>query len=902
MHPRKYILFVLLTALPVQAQTDSVYSDALGAGWDNWSWSGTYTFSNGSPIHVGTASIRCDQDGWGGLSLRHAAIASNAYQYLEFYIHGGTTGGQLLDVFLENDSSQPCSGTVNVEDYIVGGGGVVAGAWRQVSIPLTALPVTQASFTRVDIRNRTGDAITYYLDDITLRQTATAPPVVRSVRAANQLTVIAFFDTGLTTNSASSTGNYELLSGTDAHYATRKKPAAANYDSARWRVALTFTNDFLTGARYTLYVNHVTNLAGVAIAPDTGGSFGLSNHTVQVNAFAQVHPISPLIYGLSWAPSTNYLADIGATVNRWGGNHSSTYNWVSNAFNTANDWYFENNNWAANLDAYRPYSNAVVFANSMAAAGVNPVLTVPLLPYVAKNHTSVSFSVAKYGPQEDTDPYRPDAGNGISTNGQPIVNNPLDSGMTNTVGIQAQWLRHILSNAPAPAFFACDNEMDIWGSTHRDWHPAAVTYNEMWNVFTNFAIMARTESPQSQILAPVSCCWWYYWNSAAGGDDKTAHGGEDFLPWFLDKAAQYEQQSGQRLLDYLDIHYYPDTFWNAGTDVTNAAVRLRGTRDLWDPTYKNEGWIGDDQWATQTQPNRNYVQLIPRFKTLIAQHYPSTKLALTEWNWGADTTLNGALALADVLGILGREDLDLATYWTCPNADSPAYQAFKLYRNFGNISIAATTNDPNLFAAYAAKDATDVLTLIVINKNPAFDYSTALQFTNYIPAPTATVYQVSSANLSAILQEPDILNATTNFNFIFPAYSATLLQFTPADTDADGMPDFWEQTNGLNRLDPADANSDADGDGFTNRQESLAGTNPQSPDSALRIIDVTPTGLISFSTASNKFYRVEHCDDLATGEWLPLTNNIPGTGSLLEIQDPTATIAPQRFYRARLLP
>ena len=93
--------------------------------------------------------------------------------------------------------------------------------------------------------------------------------------------------------------------------------------------------------------------------------------------------------------------------------------------------------------------------------------------------------------------------------------------------------------------------------------------------------MARTESPLSRILAPVSCCWWYYWNSAAGDADKTAHGGVDFLEWFLDKAAQYEQQSGQRLLDYLDIHYYPDTFWNSGTDVTNAAVRLRGTRDLW---------------------------------------------------------------------------------------------------------------------------------------------------------------------------------------------------------------------------------------------------------------------------------------------------------------------------------
>lgn len=46
------------------------------------------------------------------------------------------------------------------------------------------------------------------------------------------------------------------------------------------------------------------------------------------------------------------------------------------------------------------------------------------------------------------------------------------------------------------------------------------------------------------------------------------------------------------------------------------------------------------------------------------------------------------------------------------------------------------------------------------------------------------------------------------------------------DDDNDGMTDEYEETYGLNRLDPFDAEEDLDGDGYTNLQESEAGTDP----------------------------------------------------------------------------
>jgi len=46
------------------------------------------------------------------------------------------------------------------------------------------------------------------------------------------------------------------------------------------------------------------------------------------------------------------------------------------------------------------------------------------------------------------------------------------------------------------------------------------------------------------------------------------------------------------------------------------------------------------------------------------------------------------------------------------------------------------------------------------------------------------------------------------------------------DGDDDGLPDEWERSVGLNPSNPNDADEDLDGDGFTNREEYEAGTNP----------------------------------------------------------------------------
>jgi hypothetical protein len=67
---------------------------------------------------------------------------------------------------------------------------------------------------------------------------------------------------------------------------------------------------------------------------------------------------------------------------------------------------------------------------------------------------------------------------------------------------------------------------------------------------------------------------------------------------------------------------------------------------------------------------------------MIAENYPGRGISIGEWNFGAEGHISGALALAEVLGRFAEGGVSSAYYWTAPKQNSPAYWAFRAYRNF----------------------------------------------------------------------------------------------------------------------------------------------------------------------------------------------------------------------------
>jgi hypothetical protein len=479
-------------------------------------------------------------------------------------------------------------------------------------------------------------------------------------------------------------------------------------------------------------------------------------------------------------------------VVRWGGNATSRYNWKTFTNNAAADWYFEDFGYSEIGDG-----DSIKYIQDVKAAGSNPLLTMVMLPWVAKP-SGWSFSVAKYGPQCGADPYNPDAGDGVQADCQTVMtgNDPTDANVElkdspqngdppGTV-YREQWAAALATAfGSAPHFYNMDNEIDIWSGTHRDIHPNPSAYDEMRDTYLAEAGALKGWDANAIRLGPVSCCWWFYWNGA-DNNDKGAHAGLDFLPWWLNEVYWQDQLAGTRSVDVFDIHAYPDGPDTSGyTQAQKRALSLRIYRDYWDPKYVSESSTINQQWATFIQPKKRIPFRIPRMRALANMIYPRTPLSFTEWSaaFAGESDFSTALADADAYGILGRERVYLASRWVAPDPANPNYQALKLFRNydgrhhaFATTSVSATNDgNANLFSSYAALDpAGKTLTLMVINKDPQTSVQTQFIVKGFIPK-RVTTYTLSPKSPTRIAaSSPKGWTSARKLG----AYTATLLVAT----------------------------------------------------------------------------------------------------------------------------
>jgi hypothetical protein len=500
---------------------------------------------------------------------------------------------------------------------------------------------------------------------------------------------------------------------------------------------------------------------------------------IDVSVYDQRHSISPYIYGAGFPESQAAVSSERISVSRWGGNATSNYNWTNGATNAGSDWYFEN----------RASGSLGDWMRMVEAGGSAPIVAVPMLDWVAKDETSYSYSVAKYGPQQKTDPYKPDAGNGKTADSRPIVvsdqrdayvpllDSPKPSDPPGAVYRDA-WIRQLAREfADHPHFYECDNEPEIWSSTHQDCHPLPATYQELGDRFVRTARLIKDNDPQALVGGPVASGWWFYWNSAEGAPDKAANGGIDYLPWWIASVAAADRADNRKSLDMLDVHAYLDYDTTGLSNEAADAMRLRCTRQYWDPTYRDEGWIGRNSDVTKSQPLPRNLALIPRLTAVLGALYPTVdKLVFSEWSLdGNDNSIVTALADADAYGIFGREGLFGAMRSTAPKTDSKCASALAMYRSFGTVSIDAHSSlDPNVFSAYAAMtDDGSTLTVMAINKDP-FDPVTAdIRFSGFKPT-TFTSYTLT-ADLPGTISNPD---QAALMPYTFAPYSETLLCFS----------------------------------------------------------------------------------------------------------------------------
>ncbi|HEY2857157.1 MAG TPA: glycoside hydrolase family 44 protein [Terracidiphilus sp.] len=571
----------------------------------------------------------------------------------------------------------------------------------------------------------------------------------------------------------------------------------------------TYTPDASSSSTYSTS----TGTAPIAVT-----SPGSSRLTVTIDTLANRHQISPYVYGINTTNSDN-ISGMSPGLVRFGGNPTSNYNWKLFTYNAGGDWYFEDFG-LGNTGGL--INDSVKLVNYTVGAGSHMLTTMPMLNWVAKesengsNH-NWSFSVATFGAQCSHDPYNSDAGNGL----KPDCSTPITSSvatnayypLVDTAGdcttgdclardAYAQSLSAAFGTATCEVpysdisschFYDLDNEPEIWDGSHRDVHPVHPGYTELSSLFETDAANLKEWDPSAVRFGPVTCCWNYWWTAGPGGDDKNAHGGIDYLPWWLNQIYWQDQINGARTLDVFDLHAYvgPNVSTSGFTDTQLRAAAAGVYRTWWDPTYYNQSYDAD--WITMTQPNRGVTFAIPRMKALVNAVYPGTPLSFSEWEsflvpqseWDFAT----ALSDADAFGIMGREGLSFSTRWGGPDATDgttnqphPNYQTLQLYtaHGFGSLSVSDQTNtNPDLVNGFAALDSTGTkLTIMVLNKDPNNAANVTFNL-NGFNAATCTAYTLASTNPGAITTSASAAWSATQS---FAPYTVTLLIVDGAET------------------------------------------------------------------------------------------------------------------------
>jgi Glycoside hydrolase family 44/PA14 domain/Fibronectin type III domain len=529
----------------------------------------------------------------------------------------------------------------------------------------------------------------------------------------------------------------------------------------------------------------------------------LAPAVVGVDAGANVHAIDPNVYGSAFA-TTAQLADLHLPLNRDGGNASDTYSFAQDATNHGSDWYFE-----SIASGSGNGQGMDQFVSDSQAGGAQPSITLNLFDWAAKlgvNRSILgSFPVATYGPQQSTDPWRPDLGNGVHTNGTNITgNDPNIAYVANSPTTERAWIQHLISTFGdsqngGVKYYTMGNEPALWNSTHRDIHPAGETNTELLNDIINYASMVKSLDPGAQILGPEEWGWTGYFIDGADAATQNwgaTYGGLNVQQWLLQQLHQYDTANGTRLLDYFTLHFYPQGGQFSDDVSTNMELlRNRSTRSLWDPNYVDESWIAS------TGINGGKVNLINMMKSWVNTYYPGTKIGVTEYNWGAEGNMNGATTQADIWGIFGREGLDLANRWTTPATNSPTYLAMKMYRNydgggsaFGGTSVAASVANPDQVSAFASVRSSDgALTVMVVNKNlfdpanPSATTSVTVNLSNFVNAGVAQEWQLAAVNPTnqnnaAIAHLSNVNFSGNSFTINVPMESLSMFVIQPASS------------------------------------------------------------------------------------------------------------------------
>ena len=471
--------------------------------------------------------------------------------------------------------------------------------------------------------------------------------------------------------------------------------------------------------------------------------------TINIDLTQSQKKISPFIYGKNNVLPNSFLSsgtsveitrakEAGVRfVRQSGGNNSTKYNWRLK-LSSHPDWY--NNVYANDWDAA---------AKNMfdKLPGVHGMWSFQLLGKAAAN-TKNNFGDWAYNQSKWWEGVNQNLAGGGQVNptgtkalveGNPdlyLQDWPADS----TVGILNKWFgtNGLGYDKEKLQYWSMDNEPEIWSGTHDDVMPVLCSGEEFMQLYFKVAKAARAKYPDIKLSGPVPANeWqWYRW-----GDGSTT-GGKPWLEFFIKRISEEEKASGIKLLDVLDIHYYPSS--------SDAATCLQFHRVFFDKTYTypeanglrtvNGGW--------DTSINKEYI--LGRCSDWLTKYLGAdhgVKLAVTETGLNSTNANVQALWYASTMGEFMKNGVEIFTPWSWNVGMWEALHLFSRYNQENFVS--ATSSNETLISAYPTVNETaDSLTVVLVNRSLTETKQVTLNFTGF-DSKNSTVSMYSLSKLGS---------------------------------------------------------------------------------------------------------------------------------------------------------
>ena len=451
---------------------------------------------------------------------------------------------------------------------------------------------------------------------------------------------------------------------------------------------------------------------------------------ITVDASEGRKPISPYIYGKNNSLSDNPSSPISAAS--WerfrqaglkmfrenGGNNATKYNW-RRKLSSHPDWY--NNVYAHDWD----FEAQSLQDNIPDARGM---WAFQLIGFAAANNQNNFNDWVYNGSQwwEGVNNNWAGGGGPEEGDGDPdlyLVDWPPDS----TVGILDQWFgdNGLGLDEERFQYWNMDNEVEIWNNTHDDVMPTAISAEEYMQRFFEVAKKARAKFPGIKIVGPVPCNEWFWYNWS---DGKVDYNGSSYpwLEYFILRIGEEQAASGIRLLDVLDVHFYPVE--------SNAEDILQLHRIWFDEDYDYPGANGvyvTDPSGWNTRIKNEY--LFGRCNAWMEEYIgPDHGVTFSVSETGLNTNDPNVVAVwyASNLGVFADNGIEFFTPWEWENAMWEVLHLFSRYAK--DTRVMSVSDDEEIVSAYSSiNSAGDSLTVILVNRSISSSENVNVKLNNF---------------------------------------------------------------------------------------------------------------------------------------------------------------------------